>query len=303
MPDVTPSIQNVEQLLHWGEQYLLQADIYLGHGTDNAWDESVALVLYGIGSRDQGSEELLQKLLEVDTIKKIKNLFYSRVKERIPAPYLTRQAWFCRESYYVDERVIIPRSPIAELIETGFSPWLDSTPVLRILDLCCGSGCIGIASAKVFPQARVDLVDISEDALDVASINIERHGLGARVTCLCSDLFESLGGESYDLIVSNPPYVDAADLATMPREFEHEPTLALAAGMDGLNLVTGILCRASEYLNESGLLVVEVGNSEEALIRSYPDMPFTWAEFDRGGHGVFLLEAEQLVQVFQTVQE
>ncbi|MDK1024915.1 MAG: 50S ribosomal protein L3 N(5)-glutamine methyltransferase [Gammaproteobacteria bacterium] len=294
MPDTTQSIQNVEQLLHWGERYLLQANIYLGHGTDNAWDESVALVLYGIGSKDHGSQELLQKHLEDGTIKKIMDLFYTRVKKRIPAPYLTGQAWFCGESYYVDERVIIPRSPIAELIETGFSPWLDGIPVLRILDLCCGSGCIGLASAKAFPEARVDLVDICEDALDVAAINIKRHGLGARVTCLHSDLFESLGDASYDLIVSNPPYVDAADLATMPREFEHEPTLALTAGTDGLDLVTRILCRAKEYLSASGLLVVEVGNSEEALIRSYPDMPFTWAEFDRGGHGVFLLEAEQL---------
>jgi len=294
MPDTSESIQTVEQLLRWGERHLLQADIYYGHGTDNAWDESVALVLYGLGISDKGSQELLQKRLADSAIKNVIDLFHTRTRERIPAPYLTRQAWFCGESYYVDQRVVIPRSPIAELIEAGFSPWLDSLPVLRILDLCCGSGCIGIAAAKVFPQSRVDLVDVSADALEVAAINIERHGLGSRVRCLRSDLFESLGHASYDLIVSNPPYVDAADLASMPREYEYEPGLALAAGADGLDLVTRILHQAGAYLSKAGLLVVEVGNSEQALVQGYPDMPFTWAEFDRGGHGVFILEAEQL---------
>jgi ribosomal protein L3 glutamine methyltransferase len=294
MPDTTESIRTVEQLLQWGEQYLLQAGVYFGHGTNNAWDESVALVLYGLGITDQGSQELLQKQLAASAVEEITDLFRTRAKERIPAPYLTRQAWFCGESYYVDQRVIIPRSPIAELIEVGFSPWLDRVPVLRILDLCCGSGCIGIAAAKVFAEARVDLVDISEDALEVARINIQRHGLDSRVMCLHSDLFESLGYASYDLIISNPPYVDAADLASMPREFEHEPGVALTAGTDGLDLVTRILHQAKQYLSATGLLVVEVGNSEQALVQSFPDVPFTWAEFDRGGHGVFILEAEQL---------
>ncbi len=294
MPDTTESIQTVEQLIRWGERCLLQADVYFGHGTDNAWDESVALVLHGLGVTDQGNQELLRKQLTASAVKEITDLFHTRTKERIPAPYLTRQAWFCGESYYVDQRVIIPRSPIAELIEAGFSPWLDSIPVQRILDLCCGSGCIGIAAARVFPEARVDLVDISEAALEVAQINIERHGLDSRVMCLHSDLFESVGPASYDLIVSNPPYVDAADLASMPREFEHEPGVALTAGTDGLDLVTRILLQAKEYLSATGLLVVEVGNSEQALVQSFPEVPFTWAEFDRGGHGVFVLEAEQL---------
>ena len=190
MPDTTESIQTVEQLIRWGERCLLQADVYFGHGTDNAWDESVALVLHGLGVTDQGNQELLRKQLTASAVKEITDLFHTRTKERIPAPYLTRQAWFCGESYYVDQRVIIPRSPIAELIEAGFSPWLDSIPVQRILDLCCGSGCIGIAAARVFPEARVDLVDISEAALEVAQINIERHGLDSRVMCLHSDLFE-----------------------------------------------------------------------------------------------------------------
>jgi ribosomal protein L3 glutamine methyltransferase len=295
MPDTTDPIQTVEQLLHWGAGYLQHADVYFGHGTDNAWDESVALVLYGLGVKSHGSQELLQQILAASTVNRIKDLFHTRVIERIPAPYLTHQAWFCGESYYVDQRVIVPRSPIAELIESGFSPWLDNAPVMKILDLCCGCGCIGIATAKAFPEARVDLVDISEDALAVALVNIDRHGVGSRVTCVQSDLFESLSQASYDLIVSNPPYVDAADLASMPREFEHEPGLALSAGTDGLDLVTRILRRAREFLGATGLLVVEVGNSERALVQSYPDVPFTWAEFDRGGHGVFVLEAEQLV--------
>jgi ribosomal protein L3 glutamine methyltransferase len=166
--------------------------------------------------------------------------------------------------------------------------------VSRILDLCCGSGCIGIAAAKVFPEARVDLADIKEDALEVALINIERHGVESRVMCLHSDLFESLDHASYDLIVSNPPYVDAVDLASMPPEYEHEPGVALTAGADGLDLVTRILHQAREYMSGTGLLVVEVGNSEHALVQKFPDLPFTWAEFERGGQGVFILEADQL---------
>jgi ribosomal protein L3 glutamine methyltransferase len=294
MPDPTDSIQTPEELIYWGEQRLLQADVYFGHGTDNAWDESVALVLHGLGITGPGSRDLLQNRLDPSTVTRIVNLFRARTDERVPVPYLTRQAWFCGNSYYVDQRVIIPRSPIAELIEAGFSPWLNSRPVLRILDLCCGCGCIGIAAASVFPDARVDLIDISEDAIDVAMINIQRHGLASRVTCMQSDLFESLDPAPYDLIVSNPPYVDADDLASMPREYEHEPVLALAAGADGLDLVTRILHQARAYLNDSGLLVVEVGNSEQALVERFPNLPFTWAEFDRGGQGVFILEAYQL---------
>lgn len=289
-------MQTVGELLQWGEQYLSQADVFFGHGTDNAWDESVALVLYGLGISEQGNQELLHRQLDDATVARLKSLFSTRADARVPTPYITQQAWFCGEPYYVDERVIVPRSPIAELIETGFRPFLDEIRVSRILDLCCGSGCIGIACAKAFPQATVDLVDLSEEALQVAAINIDKHGVDSRVSCIRSDLFESLQDQPYDLIVSNPPYVDAEDMATMPLEFSHEPTLALAAGTDGLTLVSRILAQASQFLTSSGLLVVEVGNSESALIRKYPEIGFTWADFDRGGHGVFLLEAEQLIQ-------
>ncbi len=295
MSDINQSIRSVAQLVRWGEQYLLQSEIYLGHGTDNAWDESVAIVLYGIGVDYQNSREYARMQLDTDSVDKIQEMFYTRVKRRIPVPYLTRQAWFCGEPYYVDERVIIPRSPIAELIANRFSPWLDDgISVIRILDLCCGSGCIGIACAKAFPNASVDLVDVSHDALQVAAINITKHGVGSRVNCLRSDLFESLTHTSYDLIVSNPPYVDAEDLDSMPLEFTHEPGIALAGGADGLDLVSRVLQSAKNYLNETGLLVVEVGNSESAVVQRYPDLPFTWATFERGGHGVFILESGQL---------
>ncbi len=287
--------RTVGEIITRGAIELDRGKAYFGHGTDSAWDESVAIVFWSLGIDMSAGREVLDRTIsEVDRAN-IARLFTRRIKERIPVPYLTREAWFCGESYYVDERVIIPRSPIAELIEAQFSPWLDHQKVKHILDLCCGSGCLGIAVAKAFPEARVDLVDISPDALDVARINIKRHGVGDRVSCIKSDLFNQVTCRDYDLVISNPPYVDAQDFETMPREFHREPVLALKGGNDGLDLVSRILVQVSEYLSSRGLLVVEVGNSETALLEKYPDLPLVWAEFERGGHGVFLLEAEDLL--------
>ncbi|MCP4465779.1 MAG: 50S ribosomal protein L3 N(5)-glutamine methyltransferase [Halieaceae bacterium] len=224
-------------------------------------------------------------------------LIERRCKERLPLPYLTGEAWFAGLSFSVDERVLIPRSPIAELIERGFEPWLANQSVASILDLCTGGGCIGIACAHYFEEAAIDLADLSDDALAVAADNIARYELQQRVSTIQSDLFSALQGRSYDLIVSNPPYVDTEDLASMPAEYQHEPALALGSGADGLVLPRRILREAPRHLNDGGLLVVEVGNSGIALEQAFPGVAFTWVEFERGGHGVFVFSREELVQL------
>ena len=216
-----------------------------------------------------------------------------RIDDRVPLAYLLGEAWFMGLPFHVDERVLVPRSPLGELIQGGLQPWLGNKPVGRILDLCTGSGCIGIAAASVFEDAEVDLADISTDALDVAAVNIDYHEVGDRVSTVRSDVFDGLEGR-YDVILSNPPYVDADDIADMPAEYGHEPELGLAAGGDGLDIAHRILARAADYLNPGGLLIVEVGNSWVALQEAYPDIPFTWLEFENGGDGVFLLTAEDL---------
>jgi ribosomal protein L3 glutamine methyltransferase len=222
----------------------------------------------------------------------------TRVRERIPVPYLTGEAWFAGLPFKVDERVLIPRSPIAELIETAYQPWLGDHGVGRMMDLCCGSACIGIASALYLPEVTVDLVDISADALKVAEKNILLHGVEDRVNIIQSDLFQAVSVQAplYDLIVANPPYVDAGDLASMPAEYRHEPELALASGEDGLELARKILVEAADYLCDDGLLILEVGNSGMTLENNYPDVPFTWIEFERGGQGVLVFKREELVR-------
>lgn len=239
-----------------------------------------------------GDEWLDARLTTSERARVVANI-QRRIEERIPAAYITGQAWFAGLPYAVDERVLVPRSPIAELIEKRFAPWLTEEP-LQILDLCTGSGCIGIACAYAFPDAEVQLSDISFDALAVAEENIHQHGMADRVFAMQSDLFENLLGQRFDLIVSNPPYVDAEDMASLPDEFHAEPELGLASGDDGLDFTRRLLREAQDYLTDEGLLVVEVGNSWPALEAAYPDLPFVWVEFERGGHGVFVLTAQDL---------
>ena len=287
------TIITVGDAIRQGARQFEEAGLFFGHGTDNPWDEALSLVLYVLNLPWDVDPAVAEHSLDDEERAAILALFERRIRERIPAAYLTGEAWFAGIPFCVDQRVLVPRSPIAELIETGFSPWL-SAPPRSVLDLCAGSGCLGIACALYLEDVRVTLSDISEDALEVARKNIARHGVEERVTAVQSDLFSALGGKRYDLIVSNPPYVDAGDLAAMPAEYHHEPEIGLGSGADGLDLTRRLLGRAEEHLTEEGVLIVEVGNSWVALDAAYPTVPFMWLEFERGGHGVFLLTAQQL---------
>lgn len=291
--EVAAELLTIRDYVRYVVSRLTKGGAYFGHGTDNALDEALQLVLHTLGVPLGQHEMLLDARVTSEEKKHLAAVVDARVVDRIPVPYLTGEAWFAGLPFNVDERVLIPRSPIAELIEQGFEPWLGGEPVNRILDLCTGSGCIGIACAHYFEEAEVDLSDISVDALAVAQSNIERHDLQHRVRAIQADIFKGLTGP-YDLIVSNPPYVDAEDLAAMPAEYQHEPALALGSGDDGLDLTRQILRQANDYLSEGGLLVVEVGNSALALEQAFPTVPFTWVEFERGGHGVFVLNKMEL---------
>ncbi|HSW93674.1 MAG TPA: 50S ribosomal protein L3 N(5)-glutamine methyltransferase [Gammaproteobacteria bacterium] len=284
----------LRDFLRWAISRFNEVGLFYGHGTDNAWDEAVALILHTLHLPPDIHLGMLDSRLTSPEREKIYQTIRRRVDERIPLAYLTHEAWFAGLPFYVDERVLIPRSPLAELIENQFQPWIDADSAHHILDLCTGSGCIAVATAHYFPEARVDATDISHDALTVANMNVLKHHVEDRVTLFQGDLFHPLANKKYDVIISNPPYVDANDMADLPKEYRHEPESALAAGTLGLDIVTRILEQAKQHLNPQGILIVEVGNSEEALSEAFPDLPFTWLDFERGGGGVFLLTAEQL---------
>ncbi|MBN6710344.1 50S ribosomal protein L3 N(5)-glutamine methyltransferase [Haemophilus haemoglobinophilus] len=289
------NLHTIQDFLRWTYSVFNRSDIYYGHGYDNAWDESIQLILNGLQLPIDFPEKLYTSALTLSEKNTLIQLVIERIEQRLPIAYLTNSAWFCGLEFYVDERVIVPRSPISALIMDKFQDLIQKEPT-RILDLCTGSGCIAIACAEQFPQAEVDAVDLSFDALNVAEINIERHNLTHRVFPIQSDLFKNLPGDQYDLIVTNPPYVDKEDLEDMPEEFHHEPEMALGSGIDGLTITKEILANAADYLTDNGILICEVGNSMVHLIEQFPDIPFQWLELKNGGVGVFALHKKDLVK-------
>jgi ribosomal protein L3 glutamine methyltransferase len=293
--DPVTDLHSIRDFIRFGASQFRAAGLAFGHGTDNALDEAAWLVLHTLSLPLDLPVEWWDSRLTPAERSRVEAVLRLRISTRKPAAYITREAWFMGLPFYVDERVLVPRSPIAELIAAEFSPWLEPGDVHCVLDLCTGSGCIGIGIGSVFPDAEIWLTDLSPDALAVARRNVRNHGIEARTRVVQSDVFAGLATASrFDLIVSNPPYVDAGEMASLAGEFRHEPSLGLAAGADGLDVVRRILAGAGRHLTDSGVLIVEVGNSQPALEAAFPELPFTWLEFSGGGQGVFLLTRDQL---------
>jgi ribosomal protein L3 glutamine methyltransferase len=286
------NLESLSDILAYGEKLFIESNLFFGHGTTNAWDDAVYLSLFALGLPHDSSVSLLDRIPSEDERSRIFSLFDKRLETKIPSAYITKTAWFFDLPFFVDERVIIPRSPIANLIHQSFEPWV--TNPNTILDLCAGSGCIGISCAYVFKSANVVLSDVSKGAIEVGEINIKKHDMAGRVEILESDLFENLTNSTFDLIVSNPPYVDKQDLLSMPPEYHYEPKISLMAGDDGLSFVLRILSDARDFLTEKGVLIVEVGNSRSALESMFPSIPFFWFEFSEGDAGVFMLTRDDL---------
>lgn len=294
----TDEFATILDFLRFSLSTALQAKLYYGHGTDNAWDDMRSLILRSLHLPYDVEPHLLNARLTSTEKKHLNKQLDKRINQRIPVPYLINEAYFCDMPFYVDERVLIPRSPIGELIRNQFAPWIDADSVTQVLDLCTGSGCIAMACCEAFPEAQVHAVDISKDALAVAAINLQRLDLAEQLILVESDCFANVPKIKFDIIVSNPPYVGSDEMQTLPDEFKHEPVLALETGQNGLAIVKQILNNARHYLSDEGILVVEVGNSEEALCEAYPMVPFTWLDFEEGGHGVFLLTKQQVDEYF-----
>jgi ribosomal protein L3 glutamine methyltransferase len=275
-----------------------EAQLYYGHGTDNAWDDMRSLVLRSLSLPYDLDPALLNARLTTNEKKHLCQQLEKRINQRVPVPYLIKEAYFCNLPFYVDERVLIPRSPLAELINNQFAPWIEEDQVHQVLDLCTGSACIAIACCYAFPEAQVDAVDISSEALAVAAMNQKKLEVEEQLSLIESDCFTQVPPKHYDIIVSNPPYVGKEEMQILPDEYRHEPVLALETSNNGLAIVETILKTAHAYLSDHGILVVEVGNSEEALCEAYPLVPFTWLEMSHGGQGIFILTKQQLADYF-----
>lgn len=295
MQKVVNTLKTIRDYVRYAVTEFEKNNLFYGHGTDNAWDEAINLIFTTLHIPFDIPEHIYASRLTLEERETIYQLIHERVTTRKPVAYLTHSAWFANMEFFVDERVLVPRSPIAELIETHFSPWLDNTAVQRIADVGTGSGCIACACAYYLPHAIVDAIDISRDALNVATENVARHGLNQQVNLIHSDLFSEVApNQQYQLIVSNPPYVDAEAMARLPAEYNQEPVLGLAAGDKGLDYVIPLLQQALTRLTDDGVIIVEVGHSQDALEQRFPTIPFTWLDFERGGSGVFLLTAWEL---------
>jgi ribosomal protein L3 glutamine methyltransferase len=287
-------LKTVTDFVRWGASRFAAAGLHYGHGTEDPVDEALLLVAHGLHLPLPLPSEFYRARLTEQERPRVAALIQRRVEERRPAAYLTGEAWFAGLRLIADQRALVPRSPIAELIEQGFAPWIDPHAVQRVLDLCTGGGCIAVASAAHLPASQVDAADISAEALTLAAENVQAQALGDRVRIVHSDVFENLSGQVYDVIVSNPPYVARAEFESLPAEYGHEPALGLVAGEDGLDIVRRILDGAKAHLRPGGILIVEVGSAEGALIDAFPELPFTWLDFERGGSGVFLLRRDEL---------
>lgn len=295
--EIAHDLITIRDFVRWGTSQFIAAELSFVQGMPTAIDEAAYLTLSALHLPPDFSVEYFDCVLTMDERLHVLKLFNQRIEQHKPSAYITNEAWFCGLSFFVDERVLIPRSPIAELIQQQFSMWVDSEQVYNVLDLCTGSGCIAIACAYAFEQADVDASDISSDALAVADINRRNHGLEQRLNLIESNIFDSIPEKRYDIIVSNPPYVTDDEMAQLPAEFDFEPgSLALAAGKTGMNIVLPMLVHAADYLSEQGILTVEVGYSQNELEQLLPEVPFFWVNFEHGGDGVFVLTTEQLIE-------
>lgn len=285
----------LRDLIRYGVSRLNAAQVALGHGSDNAWDETVYLVLHALHLPLDTLEPFLDARVLSEERNRVLELIDRRVTERVPAAYLTNEAWLRGHRFYVDARVIVPRSPIAELLDEGLSPWVqDAQAVDSVLDMCTGSGCLAILSALAFPYAQVDAVDVSPDALEVARRNVDDYGLGDRLALHQSDLFDNLPERQYDVIVCNPPYVNSGSMDVLPQEYRHEPHLALAGGADGMDLVRRILQAAPRYLSENGVLVLEIGHERDFFEAAFPELSPVWLDTEAASDQLLLLTREQL---------
>ncbi len=294
--DETAPLQTVRDWLRFAVSMFNEAELFFGHGSSNAYDEAVYLILHTLDLPLDRLEPFLDARLTYSETQALQDVLHRRVEERIPAAYITHEAWLGEFVFYVDERVIVPRSYIAELLREHLSPWVTQPEsTASVLDLCTGSGCLAILAAHAFPNAQVDAVDLSTDALDVAYLNVHDYGLQDRVNLIQSNLFETLTGKRYDIIISNPPYVDAPAVEALPQEYLHEPEMALGSGVDGLDATRSILKHAAQHLTEHGILIVEIGHNRDVLEAAYPDLPFTWLEVSAGDQFVFLLHRNDLL--------
>jgi ribosomal protein L3 glutamine methyltransferase len=288
-------LSTLRDLMRFAVSRFREAGVFLGHGTDNAWDEAAYLLLYSLRLPVDQLDPYMDARLTASERAGALELIRRRITERLPAAYLTREAWLDEHRFFVDERVIVPRSHIAELLHEQLSPWInDPWAIGRVLDMGTGSGCLAILAAEAFPEAAVDALDISPDALAVARVNVQEYGLEQRIRLIESDAFSAISGERYDLIMANPPYVDAKSMANLPDEYRREPRLALEGGEDGLDPVRRLLAQAARHLKPDGLLIVEIGNNKDALERAFPRLSFVWLDTSAGESFVFMLRRKDL---------